>query len=115
MTKLMFLLWGDLPVRDPSWHGRLSTAGVRRLQVNVDDEPVAGALRLQTFDEPVSAVVSVWVDGDVAGAVSVVTGAGARVAGWVVDERRPLDRRRPPTGAAPTHSRTSRSCAGPMS
>jgi hypothetical protein len=92
MTKLMFLLWGDdLAVRDPSWHSALAAAGVRRLQVNVDDESVAEALRLQTFDEPVSAVVSLWVDGDVAGAVSVVAGAGPRVAGWVVDERRPLD------------------------
>ncbi len=92
MTKLMFLLWGDgLALRDPAWHAALAAAGVRRLQVNVDDESVSGALRLETFDEPVRAVVSVWVDGDIADAVSVVTGAGPRVAGWVVDERRPLD------------------------
>jgi len=92
MTKLMFLLWGDdLTLRDPAWHAALAAAGARRLQVNVDDEPVSGALRLQTFDEPVSAVVSVWVDGEIAGSVSVVADAGPRVAGWVVDERRPLD------------------------
>ena len=92
MTKLMFLLWGDrLLVQDPDWHARLASAGVRRLQVNIDDEPVADALRLQTFDEPVRAVVSVWTDGDVADAVAAVEEAAPRVAGWVVDERRPLD------------------------
>ena len=78
-------------MRDPDWHARLASAGVRRLQVNVDDEPVADALRLQTFDEPVRAVVSVWTDGEVADAVSAVSAAGPRVVGWRVDERRPLD------------------------
>jgi hypothetical protein len=92
MTKLVFLLWGDdLAVRDPLWHGRLAAAGVRRLQVNVADEPVSGALRLQTFDEPVSAVVSLWVDGDFSEVASILTDVGPRMAGWVVDERRPLD------------------------
>src|SRR5262245_57162143 len=88
----MFLLWGEpLRVQDPDWHARLASAGVRRLQVNVDDEPVADALRLQTFDEPVCAVVSVWTDSDVSAVVTAVAEAAPRVAGWRVDERRPLD------------------------
>jgi hypothetical protein len=93
-TKLMFLLWGDdLPtaLRDPGLHERLTAAGVRRLQVNVDDEPVAAALRLQTFEEPVRAVVSVWTDGAPAGVVAALSDAASKVAGWRVDERRPLD------------------------
>ena len=88
----MFLVWGEpLRVHDPDWHARVAGAGVRRLQVNVDDEPVADALRLQTFDEPVRAVVSVWTDGDVADAVAAVAEVAPRVAGWRVDEHRPLD------------------------
>ncbi len=102
MTKLMFLLWGErLLVQDPDWHARLASAGVRRLQVNVDDEPVADALRLQTFEEPVRAVVSVWTDAEVADAVAAVEEVAPRVVGWVVDERRPLD---PPESADGTRA-----------
>ena len=112
----MFLLWGDrLLVQDPDWHARLASAGVRRLQVNIDDEPVADALRLQTFDEPVRAVVSVWTDADVAAAVVALEEAAPRVAGWVVDERRPLDPPSRPTVRGPTPWPTSRSCADPRS
>ncbi len=93
-TKLMFLLWGeDLPeaLGDCDLHARLAARGVRRLQVNLDDEPVADALRLQTFEEPVRAVVSVWTDGAGPEVATVLAGAGSRVAGWEVEERRPLD------------------------
>ena len=73
----MFLLWGDDPeVRDPDWHARLAATGVRRLQVNVDDEQVAGALRLQTFDDPVRAVVSVWTPGDAPAGAAQPDGGG---------------------------------------
>lgn len=96
MTKLMFLVWGDTShLRQTGLHERLASAGVRRLQVNLDDEAVAGALRLQTFDTPVGAVVSVWTEGEPATVADQVTGAlaseGTTVAGWQVDERRPLD------------------------
>lgn len=88
----MFLLWGaDLPLRDPALHERLATVGVRRWQVNLDDEPVAGALRLQTFDEPVRAVASAWTDGSPGDVVDVLASVADRVAGWLVEERRPLD------------------------
>lgn len=88
----MFLLWGaDLPLRDPALHERLAAAGVRRWQVNLDDEPVAGALRLQTFDEPVRAVASAWTDGSPGDVVDVLASVADRVAGWLVEERRPLD------------------------
>jgi hypothetical protein len=91
MTKLMLLLWGErLPVRDPDRHARLASAGVRRLQVNLDDEPVADALRLQTFDEPVRAVVSAWT-ADVTASVAALGDAAPRVAGYRVDERRLME------------------------
>lgn len=92
MKKLMFLVWGDpTPLHHPAEHGRLAAAGVRRLQVNVDDEHVASALRLQTFDAPVTAVASVWTDGDPEAAAEVLAAAVAPIAGWEVEERRPLD------------------------
>lgn len=93
-TKLMFLLWGtELPaaLSDPDLHARLATRGVRRLQVNLDDEPVAAALRLQTFAEPVAAVVSAWTTGPADEVVAVLSGIATRVEGWRVEERRPLD------------------------
>ncbi len=92
LTKLMFLVWGDTTLlRAPGLHQQLATIGVRRLQVNLDDEAVADALRLQTFDLPVQAVVSVWTEGDVGEVAAVLTAPDTAVAGWEVDERRPLD------------------------
>lgn len=94
-TKLMFLVWGDASaLQGYSWngdslHARLADAGVLRLQVNLDDLP--DALRLQTSDTPITAVVSVWTDGDVATVVDVLSSAAGQVAGYEVDEHRPLD------------------------
>ena len=90
--KLVFLLWGDgRGLREPGLHERLAAAGVRRLQVNVDDEHVAPGLRLQSSDTPVAAVVSAWTDGDADEVCGVLGGAAVRVAGYEVDERRPLE------------------------
>jgi hypothetical protein len=89
-TKLVFALWGEgRSLHDPALHEELAAAGVRRLQVNVDDEHVAAAMRIPT-GEPVRAVVSVWdvEPGPVAG---VLTDAASTVHGWRVDERRRLD------------------------
>lgn len=86
----MFLLWspvGDL--HDPALHERLAAAGVRRLQVNVDDDHVAAAMRIPT-GEPVRAVVSVW-DAEAGPVLDVLRPVAARVHGWRVDERRRLD------------------------
>ncbi len=71
-------------------HAALRAAGVSRLQVNVDDEPVAGAMRIPQLEPPVTAVVSTW-DGrpdHVAAALREVAGLAH---GYAVDERRRLD------------------------
>ena len=87
--KLIFLLWSGDPTT-PEVRSRLAEAGVTRLQVNVDDVP--DALRLQTFDAPVTAVVSAWVEGWYAEpVVDVLASVSPRLAGYEVDERRPLD------------------------
>ena len=90
--KTMFALWGDglsTSLHDPGLHEQLAAAGVRRLQVNVDDEPVAQAMRIPTGD-PVRAVVSVW-DAEPGPVTDVLATAAAAVHGWRVDEHRRLD------------------------
>jgi len=64
--KFIYALWGeslDSKLLASSLHEALRTAGATRLQVNIDDADVAPAkLRITSFDAPVNAVVSVWVD-----------------------------------------------------
>ena len=88
----MFLLWGDdlaSSLHDGALHAGLRAVGVRRLQLNVDDEPVAAAMRIPHFDEPVGAIVSTW-DADAAGVAGVLAEVGT-VHGYAVDDHRRLD------------------------
>ncbi len=67
LVKLMYAAWGDdLPrrLRDDALHERLAAAGVRRLQLNLDDEDVAPAMRIATGPDHIGAIVSVWADSD---------------------------------------------------
>jgi hypothetical protein len=92
--KFIYALWGqslDAKLLAPSLHEALRTAGATRLQVNVDDADVAPAkLRITSFDEPVSAVVAVWVDDEPADVSRVLVDISERCAGWEVEERTPL-------------------------
>ncbi|MGB0102471.1 MAG: hypothetical protein WBP61_19490 [Nocardioides sp.] len=93
MDKNMFLLWGEdlaTTLHDPGLHADLHAAGVDRLQVNVDDEPVAAAMRIPHFAEPVGAVLSTW-GVDPAAVSPVLRRVAATVHGYAVDERRRLD------------------------
>ena len=92
-TKTMFVVRADpAPLGAAGLRAGLADAGALRVQLNVDDEHVAPALRLATA-APVSAVLSVWVDParDPAGVGALVTAAVGAASGWVVDERRRLD------------------------
>jgi hypothetical protein len=94
VTKLMFALWG--PDLTTSLHSAdlreaLKAAGAERLQVNVDDAHVAPAMRIPTGDEPIGAIVSVWTSGPSDVVVAALTAVADRVAGWEVEERRPID------------------------
>jgi hypothetical protein len=91
-VKLMYAAWGDdLPrrLRDEKLHTRLEQAGVRRLQLNLDDEDVTPAMRIATGPDHIRAIISAWADADdeVTGALRGATG---RLAGWEVDERLPI-------------------------
>ena len=89
----MFLLWGDgldTSLHEPALHRSLRDAGVRRLQLNVDDAPVAAAMRFGELDRPVGAIVSTW-DADAEKVADALRATGAQVQGYAVDERRRLD------------------------
>lgn len=86
----MFLLWGEgRSLHDRALHRELAGVGVRRLQLNLDDEHVAAAMRIPAGD-PVRAVVSVW-DAEPGPVADVLATAATTVHGWRVDERRRLD------------------------
>lgn len=68
----------------------LRAAGAGRLQVNVDDEPVAAAMRIPHLDPPVTAVVSTW-DADPVAVAAALGAVAHRVHGYAVDVRRRLD------------------------
>jgi hypothetical protein len=92
VNKNMFLLSGDhlaTALHDAGLHADLAAVGAVRLQLNVDDEPVAKAMRIAELDPPVGAVVSTW-DADPAAVAAVLARVGA-VHGYAVDERRRLD------------------------
>lgn len=96
-TKLMYAVWdADVPrLQSPDLRSALAAAGAEHLQVNVDDEPVAAAMRIPTGPHPIGAVVSVWIESpaspDAVGAVTAtVATTGLSVAGWEVEERRPI-------------------------
>ncbi|MFE9581591.1 hypothetical protein ACFYO1_34820 [Nocardia sp. NPDC006044] len=92
--KVMFALWspGDLLAEELTV--RLGAAGAVAVQANISDSVVENAmLRLTTFEEPVSAVVGVWLpDGGQTDAVADILGSMAkRIAGWHVEETRPIE------------------------
>jgi hypothetical protein len=93
-SKLMYLVWGDdlaATLHDESLRRQLAQAGATRLQLNIDDEHVAAAMRIPTFERPVGAVVSVWTDGRAGDITAALAKAADRVEGWRVEERRRLD------------------------
>ena len=92
----MYAAWGDdlgTRLRDQQLHARLRDAGVRRLQLNLDDEDVAPAMRIATGPDPIIAVISAWAEDDQAVTEAVtraLVDATDGLAGWEVDERRPI-------------------------
>lgn len=90
----MFAVWGDdlaTDLLEPALQESLRGLGVTRFQVNVDDEPVAAAMRIPAAEPPIGAIVSTW-GGDAEGIVAALSepSSVARLAGWDVEERRPI-------------------------
>ena len=87
----MYAVWGASDLLEPELGAELAETGATSLVVEVDDEHVADAqLRLSTYDDPVHAIVSVWTEGDPGAVTEVLQARTTTLAGWVVEERRPL-------------------------
>ncbi|MEO9329799.1 hypothetical protein [Gordonia aurantiaca] len=79
-------------------------SGAERVQVNISDDPVAGAMRISELDPPIEAVVTLHSDDDdpasnirpVLDAVEAIAGV---VGAWAVTERTPLDPNVPADGS----------------
>ena len=77
-------------LRSPALRARLREAGGLKLQVNADDEDVAAAPLRFGPGTPITAVVSVWVDGPVEQVVATVRELDPTADGWRVEERMPI-------------------------
>ncbi|ATD72714.1 EthD domain-containing protein [Gordonia amicalis] len=70
---------------------RCAAAGAVRVQLNIDDDPVSGAMRIDELDPAIDAVVTYWA-GDVDAVLPAVTqSAEGPFAAWEVTARAPLD------------------------
>jgi hypothetical protein len=88
--KLIAALRGPGPVLlEPAFRAEVASTGATRLQVNLDDDAVAPAMRFGP-GAPITAVVTVWTEQDPAALLDVVRRYDADVHAWAVDERAPL-------------------------
>jgi hypothetical protein len=97
----MYAAWGDdlsRALRAEQLHERLAAAGVRRLQLNLDDADVAPAMRLATGHDHIGAVVSVWADTDPQ-VTEALADATTSLTGWEVEELLPIPPPDSPHGA----------------
>ena len=100
MTKVMLAVHGAEPVArmlEPGFREALSGAGATAVQLNIDDDAVAPAMRFGPGEE-ISAVVSVWTD-DVDAVLKVADTAGdPHLHAYRVTERVRLDPKPVPDG-----------------
>src|SRR3954469_13351018 len=78
-------------LRSASFRERLGAAGASRLQLNLDDADVAQAPLRFGPGTPITAVVSVWLDGPTDDAVAAVRAVDPTADGWRVDEGQPIE------------------------
>ena len=91
MTKLILAFHGaDLALDDADLRTRLAATGVTQYQLNVDDAPVAGAMRFGPGD-PITTFVTLWTDGNPAAAIATLTDLEPGLHAWRVTERRPIE------------------------
>ncbi|MEU1980979.1 hypothetical protein [Nocardia sp. NPDC019395] len=96
MTKLILALHGTglgTRLTAPAFRETLAAGGATAVQVNLDDADVASAMMRFGPAEPITALVSVWTDGDPATAVGIVAEAADEPAphAYRVSERVRLD------------------------
>ncbi len=88
--KVIAALHGPGPaLLEPAFRAEVAATGATRLQVNVDDDAVAPAMRFGP-GAPITAVVAVWTDRATAGLLDVVRRHDPDAHAWAVEEREPL-------------------------
>ncbi len=92
--KVMVTVCGSGQLLTPTFRADCASAGVRRLQINISDDAVQGAMRISTFDPPIDAVISLWTP-DAAAALESIDAHVDSFAAWEVQTCAPLDP--PPT------------------
>lgn len=98
----MFAVHGEassVRLMEAEFRGALREAGASAVQVNIDDEAVAPALRFGP-GEPITAIASVWIDRDPAAVINVVaeTTGDQNLHAYRVTERMRLDPKPMPDG-----------------
>lgn len=88
--KVIAALHGPGPaLLEPAFRAEIAATGASRLQVNVDDDAVAPAMRFGP-GTPITAVATVWTEQEPAGLLDVVRRHDPDAHAWSVDEREPL-------------------------
>lgn len=88
--KVIAALHGPGPVLlEPTFRAEIAATGASRLQVNLDDDAVAAAMRFGP-GTPITAVATVWTEHDAAGLLDVVRRHDPDAHAWSVEEREPL-------------------------
>ncbi|MEE4021594.1 hypothetical protein V1Y59_00780 [Gordonia sp. PKS22-38] len=97
---MMAAVWGDdLSVfLSADFRDACLGAGAERVQVNLCDGAVAGAMRISELDPPIDAVVSFWVPAPQP-VLDLLADLVPRVAAWSVTERLPLTYATPGDGS----------------
>ncbi|NNH71485.1 hypothetical protein HLB23_16710 [Nocardia uniformis] len=92
--KLMYALWGaglDERLHAVELRRRLADIGATQLQLNVRDAEVAQAqARHSTYEEPISAIVSIRTLGGHESVTATMLSVSDQANGWIVDERTPI-------------------------
>lgn len=98
-AKTIVAVWGEnlSAVLGPDFAAQCREAGTRRLQVNLSDDAVDGALRLSHLEPPIDAVLGIWAD-DPQPVLDLLAAVGLRFAAWSVTVRAPLDPELPADG-----------------
>lgn len=73
----------------PAFRAQVAATGASRLQVNVDDDAVASAMRFGP-GTPITAVVTAWTEHDPTPLLTVVRRHDPDAHAWSVEERTPL-------------------------
>ncbi|MCX6397171.1 MAG: hypothetical protein NTV23_11840 [Propionibacteriales bacterium] len=90
MTKLIAVLTApDAALHDPTLHQRLAAAGATALQVNLDDDAVAPAMRFGP-GAPITGFVTAWTD-DPEATLAALTGIAEGTHVYRVTEHRPVE------------------------